>query len=377
MDWEEKELGEIVNFAPKVSLNKGNTYAFVAMEDINPVDRFVRPLNTIIFDGSSGSRFTDGSILFARITPCLENRKIAQVKTPNKGVGIGSTEFFVFGAKDKITELDFLYYLLKTDFVVENGVNSMVGASGRQRADWDFLKRIKIKFPPLSIQRRIADVLGRYDALIENYQRQISLLEAMTQEIYREWFVRGRCPYAQTQANKLPTGWVRVRLGEILELKYGKSLTEEARINGDFPVVGSSGIVGYHSEFLVDKPGIVVGRKGNVGSVYWIDKPFYPIDTVFYVKTRLSLFYLFFNLQTQNLISGDAAVPGLNREQALFNEAIKPSDEVLERFDKIIRPIFSKIGNLQTQITQLRRMRDKLLPRLMSGQLEVAVQTTL
>jgi len=185
MNWEERKLGDVVNFAPKISLKKNETYSFVAMEDINSTDRFVRSTKTIDFEGASGARFADGNILFARITPCLENRKIAQVRCSNSKFGIGSTEFFVFDAKENETDLDFLYYLLKTDFIVENAINSMVGASGRQRADWEYIKKIKIKLPPLPVQRRIAEVLGRYDDLIENYAAQIRCLEAAAQNLSR------------------------------------------------------------------------------------------------------------------------------------------------------------------------------------------------
>lgn len=234
------------------------------------------------------------------------------------------------------------------------------------------LRAIKIPLPPLPIQRRIADILGRYDALIENYQKQISTLESMAQELYREWFVRGRCPYAQLgEEGGLPVGWQELRLGDLIELKYGKSLVEENRRSGSVPVVGSSGIVDFHDVALVERPGVVVGRKGNVGSVFWIDKPFYPIDTAYFVESQTSDYFLFFNLQTQNFISGDAAVPGLNREQALSNKVILPDSFSLQKFDAIVKLMFDKKSNLQTQLTTLRQTRDALLPRLLSGQLEV------
>jgi type I restriction enzyme S subunit len=274
-----------------------------------------------------------------------------------------NTTLFVKDFKDN--DPYFVYYFLKTLRLEQ--YNSGAGVPTLNRNDLD---KLKISVPPPQIQRRIAEVLRRYDALIENYQRQIGILEASAQTLYREWFVRGRCPYARYEDDaKLPIGWERVKVGDVLELKYGKSLIEESRTGGDYPVVGSSGIVDYHNEFLVDKGGIVVGRKGNVGSVFWIDKPFFPIDTAFYVESKLSLYYLFFNLKYQNFISGDAAVPGLNREQALSNEMIKPADEVLAQFDKLIEPLFLNIGNLQSQIALLRQMRDKLLPRFLSGQI--------
>ncbi|EQD67210.1 restriction modification system, type I, partial [mine drainage metagenome] len=83
--------------------------------------------------------------------------------------------------------------------------------------------------------------------------------------------------------------WRASRLGDEIELAYGKALKAEDREAGDVPVYGSSGVVGLHSSSLVDGPGIIVGRKGNVGSVHWCNVPFFPIDTVFYIKSALPL----------------------------------------------------------------------------------------
>lgn len=266
----------------------------------------------------------------------------------------------------------FVYYILISSYWRSKIETRVITGATVDRIPLIDFPNFKIPLPPPPIQRRIADVLGRYDALIDNYQQQITALEAMAQELYREWFVRGRCPYARSRGEgELPVGWEKIRLSQIIDLKYGKSLTEENRRTGICPVVGSSGIIDYHDEALVLRPGIVVGRKGNVGSIFWIDKPFYPIDTAYYVESQVSYYFLYFNLQTQNFISGDAAVPGLNREQALSNTVILPDINSLERFDSIVEPTFRKKFNLQSQITTLRQTRDALLPRLLSGQVAV------
>jgi type I restriction enzyme, S subunit len=267
------------------------------------------------------------------------------------------------------TEADtiFVKYYLDTLKVYLQGMSK---GTTQDNLSVEKLLSIKLNLPPLSIQQKIATILGNYDALIENNEQQIRVLETTAQEIYKEWFVRGRCPFGEKDdKEKIPKEWAIKKLGDILELKYGKSLVEENRIHGKFPVIGSSGIIDFHNEFIVEKGGIVVGRKGNVGSVFWIDTSFYPIDTAFYVQSQLSLFYLFYNLKTQNFISGDSAVPGLNREQALLNLILVPSNEALAAFDKIIEPIFKQISNLQRQITTLRHTRDALLPRLLRGEL--------
>ncbi|MFC6223926.1 restriction endonuclease subunit S [Hymenobacter artigasi] len=293
--------------------------------------------------------------------------EVALIKT-NERIAIAQ-RVILFSPNIQKVVPQFLYYSFLTQLVQERLYAKATGTTVVGISN-PGLKSIKIPLPPLPLQRQIAAVLGRYDALLENYQGQVAALEGLALELYREWFVRGRCPGAAVgSAGELPAGWEVRRLGDVIELKYGKALIAEDRVPGEFPVVGSSGIVDFHDEPLINRPGIVVGRKGNVGSVIWLDKPFYPIDTVFYVESELSSYYLFYDLQMQNFISGDAAVPGLNREQALGNKVVVPDANSLAEFDRIVGPIFKKRLNLNNQIDLLRATRDALLPRLLSGQL--------
>ena len=242
--------------------------------------------------------------------------------------------------------------------------------------------RISLQLPPLPIQRRIASILSAYDDLIENNTRRIKILEQMAQAIYREWFVEFRAPGVQlrkatsnekkvTGKDRFPVGWVLKQLGDVIELAYGKALRADTRTPGPIPVYGSAGVIGYHNESLVAGPGIIVGRKGNVGSVFWSDEDFFPIDTVFYVVTELSLHYIYYNLQSQNFINNDAAVPGLSRNQAYLNPFVVPAPESSNTFGEFIKPLFEQIQNLAKKNANLRQTRDLLLPRLVTGQVDV------
>lgn len=131
-------------------------------------------------------------------------------------------------------------------------------------------------------------------------------------------------------------GWKEKKLGEILELVYGKSLPKPKRKNGQVPVFGSNGIVGYHNEAFVNQPGIIVGRKGSAGNVTFSDKPFCPIDTTFYItqnETKLDLIFLYYALKKLDLkrILGDVGVPGLNREMAYLEPLYYPFDKKEQR----------------------------------------------
>jgi len=134
------------------------------------------------------------------------------------------------------------------------------------------------------------------------------------------------------------------------------------------PVFGSSGIVGQHDKALVKGPGIIVGRNGNVGSVFWSVEDFFVIDTAYYVTSSLPLRFLFYVLPTLNFLNSDAAVPGLSRNQAYTLEILVPPPPLLERFCNLANTFEQQASTLQRQIQNLRHTRDLLLPRLLSGQ---------
>ena len=235
-----------------------------------------------------------------------------------------------------------------------------------------------IVLPPLPVQKRIAAILSAYDDLIKNNARRIKILEEMAQAIYREWFVHFRflghkkVRLVNSPLGPTPEGWSVRKLREVVELAYGKALKAENRRKGNVPVYGSSGIVGFHDESLVSGPGIIVGRKGNVGTVHWCDGDFFPIDTVFYVQTNIPLHYTYYNLQTQNFISGDAAVPGLSRAQAYSLPILVPAENVLTKFEGLVEGFFAATRNLQERNKKLRETRDLLLPKLISGEVDVS-----
>jgi type I restriction enzyme S subunit len=238
--------------------------------------------------------------------------------------------------------------------------------------------KFEVKLPPLSVQRKIAAILSAYDDLIEVNTRRIALLEEMAAGLYREWFVRFRFPghervrMVESAVGLVPEGWEVVRLGDMVELAYGKGLKADKRMPGTVPVYGSAGVVGYHNESLVKGPGIIVGRKGNVGSIFWSDVDFFPIDTVFYIQTNLELHYVFYALHDQHFINSDAAVPGLSRNQAYLNSFLVPDHDTMSAFAEFVAPIFAQTCNLRQQNANLRRTRDLLLPRLVSGEVDVS-----
>lgn len=236
-------------------------------------------------------------------------------------------------------------------------------------------KKIMIPYPPITEREKIAGVLSAYDELIENNLKRIKLLEEKAQQTYEEWFVRMRFPGHESTpidpATGLPEGWQDALIGDHVNLRYGKALKAADRIEGSVPVYGSSGEVGSHVDHLVSGPGVVLGRKGNVGSVFWSHVSFFPIDTVFYVESELPLEFVFYTLKSTSFVNSDAAVPGLNRKAALARRLVVPSQTILNEFVREVKLSFDLIHAWKEQCAKLEEARDILLPRLMTGMIDV------
>ncbi|WP_374961129.1 restriction endonuclease subunit S [Spongiibacter tropicus] len=267
---------------------------------------------------------------------------------------------------------NFLYYWLQSPQGKAELSKCTIGAA-QPAYTIERLKEISIELPPENIQRDIASVIADYDIALKNNRRRIQLLEESARLLYQEWFVHLRFPgHEQVKINDgVPEGWEKKPLKQIATLNYGKALKAEVRVPGPFPVYGSSGEVGSHEKALVKGPGVVVGRKGNVGSVYWVNTDFYPIDTVYFISAEESSLFLYHALQNVQFINTDVAVPGLNRDMAYSREILVPDDKNFQRFLSEVVPIQEQINKLQDYNIKLAQARDLLLPKLMSGELAV------
>jgi type I restriction enzyme S subunit len=237
---------------------------------------------------------------------------------------------------------------------------------------------LPIPCPSLPTQRRIGSILGALDDLTANNRWRIELLEQMVQAIYREWFVNFRYPgyesldLVESAVGPIPEGWEVTTIGQVLDLRYGKALKEADRNGGPVAVVGSSDVVGWHDAAMVPGPAIVVGRKGNVGNVMWVPGPCWPIDTTYYVHTDLSLRYVAEQLKRAQFINSHAAVPGLSRDQAYSLPFLLPAPEIMLAFAGIAETLGQQQQLLTEQTKRLAAIRDLLLPKLVTGLIDVS-----
>ncbi len=395
--WREMPFSQAVTVNPRVPLTRGATYPFVDMGAVDASSRCARAREERPFEGG-GSRFAFGDTLMARITPCLENGKIARFCGDQNSAAHGSTEFIVIRGRERVSDTAFAYYLTKWEGVSGYAISQMTGTSGRQRVPTESLDHLLVPIPPIPEQRAIAHILGTLDDKIELNRRMNETLEAMARALFKSWFVdfapvrakaEGRDTglpkviadlfpdrFEDSELGEIPAWWGVKTLGELLELAYGKALKADTRQLGTVPVYGSNGQVGWHDERLVPGPGIVVGRKGNPGIVTWSPTDFFPIDTTFYVVPKedcRSLHFLFHALRIHDLASlgADSAVPGLNRNLAYLSKQVVPTKKLLEKFDQHVRALFEKTHQSDEESRALAALRDTLLPKLISGELRV------
>ena len=165
-EWVSMKFSDFAEFNPRESIPKGALAKKVPMDVLQPFCRDITTYETTAFSG--GTKFRNGDTIMARITPCLENGKIAKVSILDNGeVGFGSTEYIVFRAKEDVSDPDFIYYLVSSPIVREPAIKSMVGSSGRQRVQTDVVKNLEISLPPLHKQKRIAGILKTLDDKIQ------------------------------------------------------------------------------------------------------------------------------------------------------------------------------------------------------------------
>lgn len=257
-------------------------------------------------------------------------------------------------------------------------VQQNAGGAAQPNASAKVLGAYPFRLPGIETQSRVGAIFDSIADLIENNRRRVVVLEEMARAIYREWFVKFRypghedVPLIDSALGPIPAGWRAVTVGEVLELKYGKALKADARRGGDVAVVSSAGVVGWHDESLVDGPAIVVGRKGNVGSIHWVDGHCWPIDTAYYVATNLSLRFVVEQLRRIEFTNTHAAVPGLSRESAYARPFLAPPEDLLDSYQAFVDPLGAEASALTRQTDSLVTLRDLLLPKLVTGQIDVS-----
>jgi type I restriction enzyme S subunit len=236
-----------------------------------------------------------------------------------------------------------------------------------------------ISLPPLPTQRRIAGILSAYDDLIEVNRRRIAVLEEMARRLFDEWFGRLRFPghidATDRASDSLPHGWTKGVLQDVVVLQRGFDLPTKERTPGPYPVIAATGVHGTHIAAKVGGPGVVTGRSGSLGEVLHIEGDFWPLNTTLWGKEfpLASTYYAYFVLSNLDLKgqNGGAAVPTLNRNDVHQMPVLLPPRKIVQTFDLHVEPLFKLKKKLLKANDTLRMSRDLLLPKLISGEIDL------
>lgn len=272
----------------------------------------------------------------------------------------------------EIADAEFVYYFFRMPDTVER-ICSHESSSGVPHINLQTLREFEIELPPLPIQRRIAAILSAYDDLIEVNTRRIKALEEIARRTYEEWFIHYRHPGGN---GAKPEGWETGTLDDVVVLQRGFDLPKRDRTDGPYPIISASGVSGSHSEWKVKAPGLVTGRSGTLGEVILAWDDFWPLNTTLWAKSLPtgSLFFAYYTLLQIDLVgfNAGAAVPTLNRNDISGLAIEIPDKETLDRFEQIVKSYQFFAKRLFDQNTNLRTQRDLLLPRLVSGAIDVS-----
>ena len=369
-EWTKMKLSDIADFNPRETIKKGEIAKKISMDVLRPFYRDVPYYTEECFSG--GTKFRNGDTIMARITPCLENGKTAQVSILNDGeVGFGSTEYIVFRAKKGIADKDYLYYLVCSPEVREPSIKSMVGSSGRQRVQTDVVKNLKIDVPPLVEQERIGSFLRLIDDKIALNDKINNNLEQQADALYQSFF----SPKSGTQG-------VLVTLDEYCSIFTGKKNANASVDGGKYKFFTCAPEALQIDSYIYDGNAIIVSGNG----AYTGRTRFYSGKFDLYQRTYACTLldnvnpefifplYWFVKLELSKKIMGGtrgSAIPyivmnDLAKFEFIYNE------QTFTKYMPIFKSLTEAIQANEFENEKLAQMRDLLLPELMSGELDVS-----
>ncbi|GAB2046367.1 hypothetical protein AGATL06_28660 [Agathobaculum sp. TL06] len=389
--WMEMRAADFIEFNPRMSIKKGTIATKVAMDKLQPFTKRIPETEKAVFSG--GSKFRNGDTIMARITPCLENGKTAFVDILREDeVAFGSTEFIVMRAKEGISDPQFIYYLATSPSFRNIAIKSMVGSSGRQRVQQSVLNDLIMKVPSLEDQKKISSVFCVLDQKIALNNEINDNLQQQAAAIFRSWFV-DCIPFGGT----VPDEWKNVTLEDITSL-VSRGITPKYADDTDQIVINQKCIRNHmidlsfarnhrpkvinnkwlrFGDLLINSTGD--GTLGRAAQV-WFQPHNLTVDshvTIVRPAAENMIFYIGLwgtqhEKEIESLHTGSTGQTELPRDRVKAIELLLPDKETMDRFNALIAPMAAAIVSNQEENNRLASIRDALLPKLMSGRIDVS-----
>jgi len=379
-EWKEYKFSDFVEINPSVTLPTAKSVSYVEMKDLNESQKYCYPNSER--DNRNGSKFQNGDTLFARITPCLENGKICQVKGLNNNIGLGSTEFLIFRGKKDVSDTDFVFYLSRWDEVRSHAEINLDGTSGRQRVPKACFDDLIIKMPSdLDEQKSIASILSSLDDKIDLLHRQNATLEKMAETLFRQWFVEE----AKEEWESKPLSSIANFLNGLACQKFPpkneikklpvlkiKELSCGITENSDWATTDVK------PEYIVKNGDVIFAWSASLMVKIWdgqdciLNQHLFKVTSEDYPKW---FYFLWCKHHLDEFIAKAAshATTMGHIKRGDLDEAMVliPSTKELEEMTLETEPLIEKIIANNKQIKLLVNLRDTLLPKLMSGEVRV------
>ena len=378
-EWKTIRAADFIDFNPRLNLKKGTITTKVAMDKLKPFTKKIPETEKAEFNG--GAKFCNGDTVMARITPCLENGKTAYVDMLDDGeIGFGSTEFIVMRAKAGISDPQFVYYTAINPTFRNVAIKSMVGSSGRQRVQQSVLEELELSVPGLDEQRRIGAFLAELDEKIALNNKINDNLLAQAQTLYKQFF-----PYSVQ--DDLPDGWRIGTVGEIIEIHDSKRIplsgADRTKMEKKiYPYYGAASLMDFVDNYIFDGKYLLLGEDGTV-----VDDAGYPILQYvwgqFWVNNHAhiltgrlgydveSLYMLFKQTPVKSIVTG-AVQPKISQANLRSVQVVIPPEHNLREYNDLVEPLFSLFRANEEECKTFTALRDMLLPKLMSGEIDVS-----
>jgi len=369
-NWKIAKLKDYIEINPKESIAKGTIAKKISMDKLQPFCRDIPEYELAEFTG--GTKFRNGDTIMARITPCLENGKTSMVNVLNENeIGFGSTEYIVFRAKDGLTVPNYVYYLICSSYVREPAIKSMVGSSGRQRVQTDVLMNLEIAFPNIEEQTKISNVLKNIDDKISINNKINSNLEQQVSTLYQAWFE----DYINSDGIQ-PETWSLVAFSDIADVNSGKRppmKSSEKTDDAQIPLVGAASVMGFTSEANHSDKILVTGRVGTHGVIQRFNTPCWTSDNTLVITSK------YYEYACQILKRIDYSSMNRGSTQPLITQGdmnkvpvLLPDANTLNEFEALAGTLMAQYEANVAENNHLANIRDTLLPKLMSGEIDLS-----
>jgi type I restriction enzyme S subunit len=376
-------LIESRNGLSKPSKIRGTGFKMINMGELFANDRIYDiPMELVPLKDSEKitAKVEVGDLLFARQSLVLEGAGKCSIVMETSPLTVFESHLIRVRLVKEANPM-FYYYYFRSPLSPIKTIVSQCAQAGIRGSD---LQELTVLYPPKVQQDRIADILSTYDNLIENNQRQIKLLEEAAQRLYKEWFVDLRFPgYEDVEfVDGVPKGWKVLTINSVANIKAGgdkpKEFSETITAEYSIPVfangISEKGLMGYTSKPAINEPSVTISARGTVGVVFLRREPYMPIVRLISVtpkKEVMDVLYLYLHLKTQNFRATGAAQQQITVPLLKNTTIVCPVDDIRKKFNDLVIPFFDKLYVLENQNIKLKEARDRLLPRLMNGEIEV------